>query len=123
MKRIPTDEAGKERAKTLYNILALLMTKGPRKMVREVPEQKKYEAYRSLVMRYGSRDAHGETKLLIKVMHFSFGDIDVMEPKFEEFNLLIQEHDDISGIHNVLTRSSEPFLRQERQNHCEPICN
>ena len=39
VKRIPTDEAVKERARTLYNILDLLTTKGPRKMVREVPEQ------------------------------------------------------------------------------------
>ena len=69
-------------------------------MVRDVPEQKGYEAYRSLVLRCGSRDAHGETTLLIKVMNFNFGDIDVMEPKFEEFNLL-KEHDDISGIDNV----------------------
>ena len=101
VKRTPTDEAGKERARTLYNILALLTTEGPRKMVREVPEQNGYEAHRGLVLRYGSRDAHGETTLLIKVMNFNFGDIDVMETKFEEFNLLIKEHDDISGIDNV----------------------
>ena len=70
-------------------------------MVREVPEQSGYEAYRSLVLRYGSRDAHGETTLLIKVMSFNFRDIDVMESKFEEFNLLIKEHDDIPGIDNA----------------------
>ena len=69
-------------------------------MVREVPDQSRYEAYRSLVLRYGSRDAHGETTLLIKVMTFNFGDIDAMETKFEEFNLLIKEHDDISGKNN-----------------------
>ena len=33
VKRVPTDEAGNERARTLYNILSLLTTKG-RKMVR-----------------------------------------------------------------------------------------
>ena len=70
-------------------------------MVREVPEQNGYEAYRCLVMRYGSRDAHGETTLLIKVMNFNFGDIEAMESKFEEFNLLVKEHDDISGIDNI----------------------
>ena len=101
MKRSPTDDAGKERARTLYNILALLTTKGPRKMVREVPEQNGYEAYRCLVMRYGSRDAHGETTLLVRVMNFNFGDIEAMESKFEEFNLLVKEHDDISGIDNI----------------------
>ena len=51
VKRTPTDEAGKERARTLCNILALLTTKGPRKMVREVPDQNGHEAYRSLVLR------------------------------------------------------------------------
>ena len=70
-------------------------------MVREVPDQNGYEAYRSLVLRYGSRDTHGETTLLIKVMNFKFGEIDIMESKFEEFNLLIKEHDDISGFDNV----------------------
>ena len=90
-------------------------------MVREVPDQNGYEAYRSLVLRYGSRDAHGETTLLIKVMNFNFGDIDAMETKFEEFNLLIKEHDDISGtLTTYWIRSSEPFLWQERPNHCEP---
>ena len=89
VKRIPTDEAGKERARTLYNNLALLTTKRSRKMVREGSDQN------------GRRDAHGETTLLIKVMNFNFGDIDVMETKFEEFNLLIKDHDDISGIDNV----------------------
>ena len=44
VKRIPTDEAGNERARTLYNFLALLTTRGPRKMVREVPDQNGYEA-------------------------------------------------------------------------------
>ena len=92
MKRNPTDDAGKERARTLYNILALLTDKGVQeKMVREVPEQNGYEAYRCLVMRYGSRDAHGETTLLIRVMNFNFGDIEAMESKFEEFNLLVKE--------------------------------
>ena len=70
-------------------------------MVREVPDQNGYEAYRSLALRDGSRDAHGETTLLIKVMNFNYGDIDAMETKFEEFNLLIKEHDDISGIDNI----------------------
>ena len=70
-------------------------------MVREVPDPNGYEAYQSLVLRYGSRDAHGETALLIKVMNFNFGDIDAMETKFEEFNLLIEEHDDISGIDKI----------------------
>ena len=92
---------GTQRTRTLYIILALLKTRGPRKMVREVPDQNGYEAYRSLVLRYGSRDAHGETALLIKVMNFNFGDIDAMETKFEEFNLLIKEHDDISGKDNI----------------------
>ena len=101
VKRIWTDEAGNERARTLYNILALLTTKGPRKMVREAPDQNGYEVYRSLVLRYWIRDAHGETSLLIKVMNFNFGDIDATETKPEEFNLLIKEHDDISGIDNV----------------------
>ena len=70
-------------------------------MVREVPDQNGHEAYRSLVLRYGSRDAHGETTLLIKVMNFNFGDIDAMETKFQEFNFLIKEHDDISGMDNI----------------------
>ena len=35
-------------------------------------------------------------------MNFNFGDIDNMESKFEEFNLLYKDPDDISGIHNVL---------------------
>ena len=70
-------------------------------MVREVPDQNGHEAYRSLLLRYGSRDAHCETALLIKVMNFNFEDIDVMETKLEEFNLLIKEHDDISGIDNI----------------------
>ena len=108
MKRVPTEEAGNERARTLYNILALLTTKGPRKIVREVPDQNGYEAYQSLVLRYGSRDAHGETTLLIKVMNFNFGDIDAKETKFEEFNLLIKEHDDISSADNV-ARAPEPL--------------
>ena len=34
-------------------------------------------------------------------MNFNFGDIDVMESKFEESNLLIKEHDNISGLDNV----------------------
>ena len=67
-------------------------------MVREVPDQNGYEAYRSLVLGYGSRDAHGVTTLLIKVMNFNFGHIDVMESKFEEFHLLIKEHVDIAGL-------------------------
>ena len=33
------------RGRGQYNILALLTTKGPRKMVREVPDQNGYEAY------------------------------------------------------------------------------
>ena len=70
-------------------------------MVREVPDQNGYEAHRSLVLKYGSSDAHGETTLLIKVMNFNFGDIDATETKFEEFSLLIKEHDDISGIDNI----------------------
>ena len=101
VRRIPRDDAGNERARALYNILALLTTKGPQKMVREVPDQNRYEAYRSLVLRYGSREAHGETTLLIKVMNFNFGDINAMEMKFEEFNLLTKEHDVISGIDNI----------------------
>ena len=67
-------------------------------MEREVPDQNGYEPHRSLMLRYGSRDAHSETALLIKVMNFNFGDIDAMETKFEDFNLLIKEHDDISGL-------------------------
>ena len=70
-------------------------------MLREVPDQNVCEAYRSLVFRYGSRDAHGETALLIKVLNFNFGDIDAMDTKFEEFNLLIKEHDDVSGKDNT----------------------
>ena len=34
-------------------------------------------------------------------MNFNFGDVDAMETKFEEFNLLIKEHVDISGIDNT----------------------
>ena len=34
-------------------------------------------------------------------MNFNFGDIDAMETNFEEFNLVIKEHDDISGKDNV----------------------
>ena len=49
VKRIPTDEAGGERARTFYDILALLTTKGPRKMVREIPDPNGYEAHRSIV--------------------------------------------------------------------------
>ena len=45
VKRTPTDEAGKERVRTLYKTLPLLTTKGPRKMVREVPVQNGYAAY------------------------------------------------------------------------------
>ena len=60
VKRTPTDEARKERSRTLYNILALLTTKGPREVVREVPDQRGYEAYRSLVLRYGSRERCSE---------------------------------------------------------------
>ena len=101
VKRIPTNEAGNERARTLYNILALLTTKGTRKMVREVPDQNGCVSYRSLVLRYGSRDAHGETAHMIKVMNFHFGDTSAMDTKFEEFNLRIKEHDDISGIDNI----------------------
>ena len=48
VKRIPTDEAGNETARTVHNILALLTTKRPRKMVREVPDRNGYEPYRSL---------------------------------------------------------------------------
>ena len=70
-------------------------------MVREVPDHNGYEAYRSFVLRYGTRDAHRETTLLIKVMNFNFGDIDDMESKFKEFNLLIKDQDDISGKDNV----------------------
>ena len=103
VKRIPTDKAGNERARTLYNILALLTTKGPRKTVREVPDQN--GSYRGLVLRYGSRDAHGETTLLIQVMNFNFGDIDAMETKFEEFNLLIKEHD-VSEKDNIPDQAS-----------------
>ena len=33
--------------------------------------------------------------------NFNFGGIDIMESKFEEFNLLIKEHGDISGFDNV----------------------
>ena len=118
MKRTPTDDAGKEKARTLYNILALLTTKGPRKMVREVPEQNGHEAHRCLAMRYGSRGAHGETTLSIRVMNFNFGDIEAVESKFEEFNLLVTEHDDIPGIDNIpdtikrailVARSPEPL--------------
>ena len=79
VRRIPTDDAGGERARTLYNILALLTTRKPRKMKREAPDQKGYEAYRSLALKYRSRDAHGETTLAIKVMNFNFGGIDNME--------------------------------------------
>ena len=55
---------------------------------------------------------------MIKLMNYNFGDIDVMESKFEEFNLLIKEHDDISGKENVpdtikrailVARAPEPF--------------
>ena len=66
VKRVPTDDAGNERARTLYNILALLTTRGPRNIVREVPDQNGCGAYRNLVLGHGSRDAHGETALLIK---------------------------------------------------------
>ena len=75
-------------------------------MVREVPDQNGYKAYRSLVLRYGRRDAHGETTLLIKVMNFNFGDIDDMESEYEELNLLIKDHDDISGIDKFKSQSS-----------------
>ena len=70
-------------------------------MVREIPDQNGYEAYRSLVLRYGSTGAHGETTLLIKVMNFNLGDIDNMKSRFEEFSLLIKDHDDMSGFDNV----------------------
>ena len=87
------------------------------KELQAVPEQNGYEAYQSLVLRYGSRGAHRETKLLLK-MNINFGEIDVMESKFEELNLLIKEHDDIYGrdivpdtIKRVIlvTRASEPL--------------
>ena len=89
VKRIPTDEAGKEGADALQ-YPAAADDRGHRETW--------CEKYRSLALRYGSRGAHGETKVLIKVMNFNFCDIDVMESKFEEFNLLIKEHDDSSGI-------------------------
>ena len=118
VKRIPTDEAGGERASTLYNILALPTTKtakedgtrGTRpRRVRSVPKSR---------AEYGSRHALGETTLLIKVMNFIFGDIDDMESKFEEFKLLIKDHDDISSTDNV-----PDILWQERQNRSGPNCN
>ena len=98
----PKSEANPDRrARTLYNILALLTEKNG--------------------ARYGSRVAHGERTLLIKVMNFNFGDIDVIETKFEEFNLLIKDHDDISSIDNVpdtikrailVARAPEPLRTQ-----------
>ena len=45
-------------------------------------------------MRYGSRDAHGETTLLIKVMNPNPGDIDALET-------MTKEHDDISGKDSI----------------------
>ena len=95
-------------------------------MVREALDQNRYEAYRSLVLKYWDRDAHGETTLLIKVMNFNFGDIDIMEPKFEEFNLLIKEHDDITGVDIVpdtikrailVARAPKPRPRDAPGNH------
>ena len=64
-------------------------------------DQNVYEAHRSLVPRYGRIDGYGKTTLLVKVMNFNFGDIDVMESKFEESNLLIKGHDENSGLDNV----------------------
>ena len=43
-------------------------------------------------------------------MNFNFGDMDAMETKFEEFNLLIKEHDDISGIVNLLDTIKRAIL-------------
>ena len=103
------DRRSRER-ESAHALQFLGTTKGPRKMVREVPDQNGYEANRSLVLRYGSRDAHGETTLLIKVKNFNFGDIDVMESKFEEFNLLIKEHDDIPAKDNVLDTTKRAIL-------------
>ena len=131
VKRIPTDESRGERAFTLHNILALLTTEGPKKTVRVVPDQNGYEACRSLVLRYGSRDAHGETTLLTKVMNDNFGNIDNMESKFEEFNLMIKDHDDISSLDNVpdtikrailVARAPEP-LRTHLQLHSQSDTN
>ena len=64
----------------------------------------------TLVLRYGSRDAHAEITLLIKVMNFNFGDIDNVESKFEEFKLVIKDHDDISGKDNVLDTIKRAIL-------------
>ena len=46
------------------------------------------------MLRYGSRDAHGETTLLIKVMNPNPGDIDALET-------MTKEHDDISGKDSI----------------------
>ena len=109
-----------ERERTLCNILAFQMTKAPRKMVREIPDQNGYEAYRSLVLRYGSRDARGETTLLIKVMNFHFG-------RHRQYGIevrRVQPVDQRSRWHTsqllptYLTRSSEPLMWQERQSCC-----
>ena len=73
--------------------------------------------------RWGGRGAGLVTTLLIKVMNFNFGDIDAMETKFEEFNLMMKQHDDISCFDNVPDTVKRAILVAERRNHCEPTCS
>ena len=58
-------------------------------------------------------------------MNFNYGDNDTTESKFEEFNLLIKGHDDISGVDNVpdtikrailVARAPEPLRRHLQLN-------
>ena len=51
------------------------------------------------------------------MLNFNFGDVDAVETKFEEFNLLINEHDDIStpSTDHVLNKSNQiPSLSRSR---------
>ena len=107
-----------ERSRTLFSMIALLTEKHARKIVRATPDMNGLEAYRRLVERFGGRDEQGETSMLIRVMNFDFGTIDEMEGKFEEFNLLVKDHDDVAGVDEIgdqikkaviVARSPEPL--------------
>ena len=47
---------------------------------------------------------------MIKVTKFNFAAIDAMETEFEEFNVLIKEHDDISGFDNLPDKIKRAIL-------------
>ena len=91
-------DAALGRVRQLYNLLATITVKQARKIIREVPDQNGCEAYRRLVLKYGGRDEQGETGKLMTLLNFSFGQ---MDDKFENFCLMVKEHDDIPSSTNV----------------------